>query len=239
MERTGRDDLSTRRTIAVQGWLKYSTNFRSNPKRDGAIYAVVALVGMVLTCVCFLEPYLSGECEIGTVLKGNPFLNPLAGDVLCSRVRRLSLLGLTELEATLGRRLFIALALGALVGTERRKGNHPAGLRTNACVAVGACCYTICSTFAFESGSMKYDASRSAAQVPAGITFLASAIIFKKMHEAKKGVAVRAKGIMTAASVWVSASIGTAVGGNLYWTALFCALLFITIARFGKIPVNY
>jgi len=238
MERTSRYDPN-RRSFAVRGWLKYSRNFRSNPRRDGTIYGVVALVGIVLTILCFLEPYLSSKCEVGTVLAGNPFLNPLAGEVLCSRARRLSLLGLSELEASLGRRLFIALALGALVGTERRRGNHPAGLRTNACVAVGACCYAICSTFAFESGSMRYDASRSAAQIPAGITFLASAIIFKKKQEAKKGVAVRSKGIMTAASVWVSASVGTAAGGNLFWTALFCALLFITIARFGKIPADY
>src|SRR5437762_11421328 len=120
---------------------------------------------------------------------------------------------LPDLE--IGIRLLVATVLSGVVGLERERGEPAAGLRTHALVGVGACLVMIVSAFGFEDWHYSpgmLDPSRIAAQVVSGIGFLgAGVIIFQR-----DGGVVR--GLTTAASVWVVAAIGLAVGGGMYVT---------------------
>eukprot|EP00190_Bangiopsis_sp_CCMP1999_P002638 CAMPEP_0198729486 /NCGR_PEP_ID=MMETSP1475-20131203/18823_1 /TAXON_ID= ORGANISM="Unidentified sp., Strain CCMP1999" /NCGR_SAMPLE_ID=MMETSP1475 /ASSEMBLY_ACC=CAM_ASM_001111 /LENGTH=211 /DNA_ID=CAMNT_0044492153 /DNA_START=169 /DNA_END=801 /DNA_ORIENTATION=- len=199
-------------------WRRFQNKFRHNPKRDSRIYLSLVCVFVALTALCLVPPLTASECDLEAPIgTKSPFDNPLSPKLTCMRRRRGWLLGLSELETDLGRRLLAALILGAIIGQERRAKDRPAGVKTNACVAVGACCFTICSTFAFESGSMSYDSSRSAAAIPSGVTFIGSAMVYKAIREKDSKKLKRSIGLLSAAAVWVSAAVGVATGGSLYW----------------------
>ena len=120
----------------------------------------------------------------------------------------------TDVEFAL--RMLVAALLSGIVGLERERGDRAAGLRTHALVGLGACLVMLVSAFGFydwhfSQGAL--DPSRIAAQVVSGIGFLgAGVIIFQRDREVVRG-------LTTAASVWVVAAIGLAVGGGMYITA--------------------
>ncbi len=96
----------------------------------------------------------------------------------------------------------IALALGALIGVERQYRQHPAGLRTNALVCMGAALFV--SVARLLGGSTQYDATRIASYVVSGVGFLGGGVILRD------GLTV--KGIDTAATLWCSAAVGVLAG---------------------------
>ena len=113
-------------------------------------------------------------------------------------------------------RICLATMLGAIVGIERERSERAAGLRTHAMVALGAAAFMLASAFGFKdvlgTPAVVLDPSRIAAQVVTGIGFLgAGTIIFQ--HQ-------MIRGLTTAASIWVVASIGMAVGGGMYVLSL-------------------
>lgn len=109
-------------------------------------------------------------------------------------------------------RILIAAALGALIGFERERSHKSAGLRTNALVAMGAALLTIISLSFVGPGA---DPSRIISNIIVGIGFIGGGAI---LHEGSKVV-----GITTAATLWVVAAIGIAVGMGFYREALFTA----------------
>ena len=118
--------------------------------------------------------------------------------------------------------LLLAVILGGLVGFEREKRNRAAGLRTNILVCVGATLVTI-SSFMFGPSS---DPSRIAGQIIVGIGFIGAGVIMKGLE----GV----KGLTTAASLWVVAGIGLAIGIDFYFGAIATAILvFLTLGAGG------
>jgi putative Mg2+ transporter-C (MgtC) family protein len=114
----------------------------------------------------------------------------------------------TQLDIVL--RLTVALLLGAVIGIEREYRGHPAGVRTLAMVSVGSCIFTAAGLFVFPGHNT--DPTRIAAQVVTGVGFLGAGAIFRS----DDGV----KGLTTAATVWVVAALGMAVGFGLYLLAL-------------------
>ncbi|APV44085.1 Mg2+ transporter-C (MgtC) family protein [Dehalogenimonas formicexedens] len=103
-------------------------------------------------------------------------------------------------------RLILAGGLGALVGFQREKVGKPAGIRTLALITIGAALFTMLSVFAFETA----DPARLAANIVTGIGFLgAGAIILRR----DQGIV---EGMTTAATIWVMAAIGVAIGVGLY-----------------------
>ena len=137
----------------------------------------------------------------------------------------LNLIGLdwSALEDAL--RLIVAMIVGALVGWERERGNRPAGLRTHMLVCMGSCLVMTASIW-FVEDSRAGDAMRMGAQVISGIGFLGAGTIIKDDH----GV----KGLTTAASLWVVACIGLALGAGFYWGAILCAALTYAALVFFK-----
>jgi putative Mg2+ transporter-C (MgtC) family protein len=114
-------------------------------------------------------------------------------------------------------RLFTALALGAIVGRERRWRQRMAGTRTTAFVAAGACVFVMCAF-------LVRDTSRSetliVSCVVSGVGFLGAGVIFKD------GGTVR--GLKTAATICCSAALGAICGlGQLLYGAFVGAAVLL------------
>ncbi len=112
-------------------------------------------------------------------------------------------------------RLLAAALFGALIGLEREYHGHQAGMRTHMLVCLGSGLFTVLSIYGFgpATGSSAGDPSRVAAQIVTGIGFLGAGAIVKY------GTNVR--GLTTAASLWVVASVGVAAGTGSYFIAAF------------------
>ena len=125
-------------------------------------------------------------------------------------------------------RLIVSCLLGGIIGYERESRNKSAGLRTHVLVCVGSCLIMILSENIYYNvqGLTNADPARSAAQVVSGIGFLGAGTIMKE------GLSV--KGLTTAASLWVVAGVGLAVGFGYYSGALITtALVFLTLRILG------
>jgi putative Mg2+ transporter-C (MgtC) family protein len=95
-----------------------------------------------------------------------------------------------------------ALLLGVVIGSERQWRQHPAGLRTNALVCLGAALFVSLSRLMHDDGSP----TRIASYVVSGIGFLGGGVILRE------GMTVR--GMNTAATLWCSAAVGTLCGAG-------------------------
>jgi len=116
-------------------------------------------------------------------------------------------------------RLVLAALLGGLIGLEREIKHRPAGLRTNLFICLGAAMYTLLSDdLAVEHIG---DHTRIAAQIIPGIGFIGAGTI---IHAGRDLVT----GITSAATLFVVASVGMAVGGGLYLSAIFETGLVLT-----------
>lgn len=131
---------------------------------------------------------------------------------------------ITDYEVAL--RLVLACILAGIVGWEREKIHKPAGLRTHILVALGSCLVTIISAYAYVNfNTINKDPARIAANIVTGIGFLGAGTIMRE------GLSV--KGLTTAASIWVVAAIGMAVGTGMYMSALVTTfLVFLTLDGF-------
>ena len=114
-------------------------------------------------------------------------------------------------------RILFAFIAGFIIGFEREKNGHPAGLKTHILVSVGACLIMIISKEAFSSG----DPARLAAQVVSGIGFIGAGAI---MRDNAGGI----RGITTAATLWIVACIGLGFGAGMFYYTL-AALLIVTV----------
>jgi len=126
-------------------------------------------------------------------------------------------------------RLFLAIALGALIGYQRERSSKAAGLRTHTLISLGAAVFTVVSIFGF-SGAV--DPSRVAAGVVAGVGFIGAGVIFRGMRgEGVTGVA----GLTTAASIWASAGVGLAAGAGLWLIAVIAGLATLGVLLIPKV----
>jgi len=136
-----------------------------------------------------------------------------------------------EYELTVVFRLFLAAVLGGLIGLQRESENKAAGLKTHTLVALGSCLIMITSIEIFETVGRGYigDPSRLAAQVVSGIGFLGAGTILRS------GFGV--KGLTTAASLWLVAAIGLAVGLGSYFASVTATIIvfiiLLVLPRFG------
>ncbi|RQD78107.1 MAG: MgtC/SapB family protein [Candidatus Syntrophonatronum acetioxidans] len=132
-------------------------------------------------------------------------------------------------------RLVLAALLGGLVGFERERHSRPAGFRTHILVCVGCSLVMLISTYAFsgelgEIGSGA-DPSRIASHAISGIGFLGAGTILRH------GNTIR--GLTTAASLWVVAVIGLAIGSGFYMGALVTTFILLTSLYTLKGVENY
>jgi len=119
-------------------------------------------------------------------------------------------------------RVLLAFVLGGVVGFERERVRRPAGLRTHMLVSAGSACFTVASIYGFSEYGVVRDPARLAAQIVTGIGFLGAGAIFRT------GSTVR--GLTTASSIWITASIGILAGLGMFVLAVFAtALTFFTL----------
>ena len=126
---------------------------------------------------------------------------------------------LTQVQTDVAVRLAVAAAMGMAFGVEREMREQAAGLRTHMLVAVGSCLFTIVSAYGFEGFGVSSDPSRVAAQIVTGIGFLGAGAILRE------GLSVR--GLTTAASLWIVAAVGMAVGLGMYWASVIAVVITI------------
>lgn len=134
-------------------------------------------------------------------------------------------------------RLLLALVLGALVGLEREFTRHPAGLRTHILVCMGSAVFTILSVHsllgAADVGNLVLEApegvdlrvvrdpARIAAQVVTGIGFVGGGVVLRH------GATIR--GLTTAASLWMVASIGMLAGSGYTSMAVISTVMTLVV----------
>jgi putative Mg2+ transporter-C (MgtC) family protein len=120
-------------------------------------------------------------------------------------------------------RLFTALVIGALIGLERTYHSRPAGFRTHALVCLSTALLMLLTAYGtrwftgMEGGRVNLDPTRMAQGIMTGIGFLGAGAIIKD------GLSVR--GLTTAASLWITASIGILIGAGLFFPSLLAAAL--------------
>lgn len=135
-------------------------------------------------------------------------------------------------------RLFMALAMGFLLGLERELTNKYAGLRTHILVCLGACIFTLLSIYGFptyapgdnivvDNATGIRDTSRVAAQIVTGIGFIGAGTVLRN------GPMVF--GLTTAATLWIAASIGMACGAGMYGIALISTVLSVAVLTLIRI----
>jgi putative Mg2+ transporter-C (MgtC) family protein len=128
--------------------------------------------------------------------------------------------------------LGLALLLGLAVGAEREWQGKPAGMRTHALIAVGACLFVLAGRFGFPEstpGTPGTDPARIAAQVVTGVGFLGAGVIFFHRN--------LLYGMTTAASIWSTTAIAIACGAGLYWAAVAVAVAQLIVVA-GLAPVE-
>jgi len=137
---------------------------------------------------------------------------------------------MTNLEIVL--RLLTAILCGGIIGYEREFKDKPAGFITHMLVCVGACIISLVQVSIVSEtitlinkmpsliGVISADSGRIIAQIVSGIGFLGAGTI---IHF--KGTV---KGLTTAATLWVVASIGIASGMG-YFLIAFLSTFFVFI----------
>ena len=118
-------------------------------------------------------------------------------------------------------RLFLAGALGTVIGLDREYRAKEAGYRTHFLVSLGSALIMIVSQYGFmevvKMEGINLDPSRVAAQVVSGIGFIgAGTIIFQKQI---------VRGLTTAAGIWATSGIGLAIGAGMYWLGISATVL--------------
>lgn len=114
--------------------------------------------------------------------------------------------------------LLLSVALGFVIGMERKLRSKEAGIRTHTIVCFGAALMMVVSMYAFGDEA---DSARVAAQIVSGVGFLGAGMIVYRQHEVR--------GLTTAAGVWATAGIGMACGGRLYIVAIGATALLIAV----------
>ena len=128
-------------------------------------------------------------------------------------------------------RLMLALLAGGTIGMERALHGREAGFRTHALVCISASLLMVLMVYQWNLvpeqflDTVRADPSRMAQGIMTGIGFLGAGVIIKE------GLTVR--GLTTAASIWMTASIGIVIGMGLYYPAFLATLMtVVTLSLF-------
>jgi putative Mg2+ transporter-C (MgtC) family protein len=119
----------------------------------------------------------------------------------------------------------LATVLGGAIGLERELGGKPAGLRTNILICIGSVLYTHLSIVMVGGGA---DPTRVAGQIVTGVGFIGAGTI---LHA--RGAVV---GLTSAATIWVVAAIGVALGSGYYLEGIATTVVVLAVlAGLGRV----
>ena len=131
---------------------------------------------------------------------------------------------LTDFEMII--RVSIAFLLSGLIGLERERARHEAGLRTHILVCVGSTLIMLTSLHVFDiyKGLANVDPTRIAANVVTGIGFLGAGTIIRSSKHVR--------GLTTASSLWVVAALGLSVGCGFFKMSFYVTFLVLAVLLF-------
>ena len=147
----------------------------------------------------------------------------------------LYIFGVEILNGVILFKIALAIAIGKIIGKERKRNAKPGGARTFAIVCLGATLIAILSqeltTMQGTSEILRYNFARLMSYGIGSIGFLGAGII---MHQNNK-----IEGLTTASTLWVIVPIGFLIGLSFYSIAI-CASIFIYLILESKykIPVK-
>ena len=125
----------------------------------------------------------------------------------------------------------LATLLAGAIGLERELGGKPAGLRTNILICIGSVLYTHLSLSMLSANgglAAGTDTTRVAAQIVTGVGFIGAGTI---LHA--RGAVV---GLTSAATIWVVAAIGVAIGSGYYLEGVTTTLaVLVVLAGLGRV----
>ncbi len=129
--------------------------------------------------------------------------------------------------ATIILRIIGALVIGAIIGLERTFHGRPAGFRTHALVCMSSALLMLVTVYQshwmteLSIEAIRTDPTRMAQGIMTGIGFLGAGMIFRE------GLTVR--GLTTAASIWITASLGILIGIGFWLPAIIGTLATLLI----------
>ena len=119
-------------------------------------------------------------------------------------------------------KLSLSTICSFIIAVERELHTHPGGVCTHVLVGFGSCLFTLTSIHLQDKyPASNADPGRIMAQIVSGMGFLGSATIFKSNNYVK--------GINTAANLWISAAISTAIACDLWELSLITSIFTLTI----------
>lgn len=122
-------------------------------------------------------------------------------------------------------RILLSVICGAAIGFERSKRQKEAGIRTHTIVALGSALMMVISKYGFfdvvSIDGVSLDASRIAANIITGISFVGAGIIFVRGHVIT--------GLTTASGIWATSGVGMAFGAGMYIVGIFSSVLIIVV----------
>lgn len=133
--------------------------------------------------------------------------------------------------AAVASRLLVSVCAGAIIGLERAYTGRPAGLRTHTLVCTSSCLLMLFTVYQWEllafvpsstlADTVRVDPTRMAQGIMTGIGFLGAGVIMKEK--------LSIRGLTTAASVWMTASLGIILGMGFYSAGLLATCITLVV----------
>ena len=141
--------------------------------------------------------------------------------MILNKTITLDAFGEVSILAGISIQLICAIFIGFMIGFNRELNNKAAGIKTNIMICIGATLYTSLSLLNISHGIPGQDPNRIAAQIVSGIGFLGAGAIMRGDGHIS--------GLTTAATIWVIAAIGVAIGFGFPVIALGASLVVLLI----------
>ncbi len=134
---------------------------------------------------------------------------------------------ITETTALI--RLGVSLVLGLSIGLERERHKHQAGVRTFTLVCIGSTLAMLVSIYVCQQNLdlLNGDPGRIAAQVLTGVGFIGAGLIMQN----KDGIS----GLTTAATVFITAIIGLAVGAGMLLVSAIATIVVLAVLMLSAV----
>ena len=130
-------------------------------------------------------------------------------------------------------RFLLAALCGGIIGAERGRSQHAAGLRTHLLVCIGAASCMMVNQYIAVYISPGSDVARIGAQVVSGIGFLGAGTILVTRQN-------RISGLTTAAGLWASACMGLTAGIGFYECAIvLCVMMFVVLSVLTRLDYRF
>lgn len=144
-----------------------------------------------------------------------------------------------DTNLTVTTKLILAALLGIIIGFDREKSGKPAGIRTQMLVCLGSALLSAISVDMISvidvsdpvSSLYRLDPARLMAQIISGIGFLGAGVILKNGN--------KIQGVTTAATIWITAAVGIAVGAGFFLPAGVATFLVLLLNPLARLQYKY